>query len=189
MKLYKVFFIFILLQVSTIAASKLSLKYDNFEQAANAQNRIIFNMSSTKAGLITTDFQGVVKGAKITYTKDGMGSYKDISIQIDAKKLDTDNESRNEKMYEKCLEVEKNPHINVHIPGPIRLGELNKGTIEVRNKKHSIDIFIERLASADGQMSLVGKAVLSLKKLEIPDPSIWIATVHDEIEVNFYLIP
>ncbi|POB13441.1 YceI family protein [Halobacteriovorax sp. DA5] len=189
MKYYKIVFILIFLQVSNISASQLSLKYESFEQALNAQNRIIFNMSSTKAGVITTDFQGVVKVASITYKKNKNGRYKDISIKIDAKELDTDNESRNEKMYEKCLEVNQNPHIIVRIPGPVRLGELNPGIIEVRNKKHSVDIFIEKNIAADGKISLVGKSVLSLKKLEVPDPSIWIATVHDDIEVNFYLIP
>lgn len=189
MKFFKLLTILLLLQTSLFAESKLTLKYDSYEKALEAKNHIFFNMSSTKAGIITTDFKGAVKDAQITYSKDAKGNYKDISIVINAKQLDTDNDARNDKMYEQSLETEKYPKLTVRIPGPVRLGELNKGSIEVRNKKHSIVLFIEKVVSAEGEASLAGKSVLSLKKLEIPDPSIWIATVHDEVEVRFNVLP
>ncbi|MGI4992159.1 YceI family protein [Halobacteriovorax sp. GFR7] len=189
MKFIKLLTMLLLLQTSLHAESKLTLKYDSYDKALEAKNRIFFNMSSTKAGIITTDFKGVVRDAKITYSKDGKGNYKDISIVVDTKQLDTDNDARNEKMYEQSLETEKYPRLIVRVPGPVRLGELNKGSIEIRNKKHSIDLFIEKVVTTEGEASLAGKSVLSLKKLEIPDPSIWIATVHDEVEVKFYVVP
>lgn len=169
---------------SLLAESKINLNYTSYEEAKKGSSFVVFNMESTKAGMITTSFDGVVKEATISYKKT-KGSFKDIVIRIKATSLDTDNDSRNDKMYDKCLSVSKFPTIEVSIPGQVKLDNLNDAKISIRGKIHSIKV---RLSFDKKSQEVSGSADLSLKSLQIPDPSIWIASVRDKIEVKFKII-
>ena len=173
----------ILLSVTTWATT-LEINHSNYENGKKGANRIVFNMESTKAGMITTSFQGVVKKASLNYNKQEQG-FSDIELTVPVKQIDTDNDARNDKMYDKCFSANKFSDVKVKFSEMITYGKKQaKGSILIRGKWFPITIDVD-VKSASGKTTVNGSAKLSLKGLEIPDPSIWIASVRDLVELEF----
>ncbi len=165
-------------------AKTLTLQNSSYEIAEKSANFIRFDMKSTKIGLITTSFTGFVKNAKIDY-EESPTAYKNIAVSFLGRDLDTNISGRNEKMWSLCLETEKHSQIVLKIP------EISKVTapfkvaaeITVRGKTYPIQIEVGEVS----EQIISGQADLSLKGLDIPDPSILVAKVKDLIQIRFHL--
>lgn len=185
MKLLILFSFFIFANLSAKEVSGHFTTKD-FESGIKNNNKLTFEGESTKMGLITTKWNGVVKDFYIKLEEDGK-TVKEIEIVFPITSMDTDNTSRNEKMQNMCLGANEYKDIRVKIPGPIILdGKENKypGTILVRGKEKPVDVKLT--ANQVGEKVIAtGSAQLSFKNLEIPDPSIFVAKVSDVITVIF----
>lgn len=158
----------------------------DYDSGIKNTNKLTFEGESTKMGLITTKWHGVVKDFNVKLDENGK-TVKDIEILFPITSMDTDNSSRNDKMQNHCLGAAEYKDIKVKIPGPIILdGKENKypSTILIRGQEKPVDVTIT--ANLVGEKIIAtGSAQLSFKNLEIPDPSIFIAKVNDVITVIF----
>lgn len=144
-----------------------------------------FGLESTKAGLITTDVEGHVSEFVLSYELDDF-QVRDINLSFLARHMQTGSRGRDDKMWSYCLDAEHHPRIEVQIPGP--LGPTPKGPVKarmnVRGKWHPI--VVELSTTRSSSRTLVrGRAKVSLSELGIPDPSIWVAKVDDQVEIDF----
>ena len=159
----------------------------DYDKALTNSSRIVFNMESTKAGIITTSFEGVVKDFSVDYILKN-NNFKNIKLSMKAVSFDTDNDGRNEKMQELCLESGKFPNISISLSEDYKVGtntEL-KGQITIKSISYPILVKLES-ETVDGRPVVKGSSSLSLKALAIPDPSIWIASVRDRVDIEFKL--
>jgi len=173
-----------LLTFSVYAIEK-NVTYASYEEALKGQDVISFDMESTKAGIITTGFSGVAKSFSVDYERVG-STFKNVTITVLVSSLDTDIDGRNEKMHELCFDFKNHEKIIVRLKANYQLGDSNiqKGSILIRGKWFDIDLLINSKIEGD-KVSISGTGSLSLKALAIPDPSIWIASVRDLVELNF----
>lgn len=158
----------------------------DYDTGIKNTNKVVFEGESTKMGLITTKWDGVVKDFSVVLEEDE-NAVKTIHLSFPISSMDTDNNSRNEKMQKMCLEEEKYKDIQVKIPGPIILdGKENKyqGSIFIRGKEKPLEVKLTANKIGD-KIIAMGNAQLSFKDLEIPDPSILIAKVADAITIIF----
>ncbi len=185
MKLLIVSFLF--LMHFSVYSKTDSFQYSSYEAAMKASSRIVFNMESTKAALITTSFSGVSKSFSLDYLRE-KSVLKNVTIFVDTNLLDTDNSSRDEKMRELCFESEKFPQLIVKLKNDYIIGSSGDtaAQIKIRDKWYPITLNLETV-SKEGIVQVKGKTSLSLKGLNIPDPSIWIASVRDTVELDFLL--
>jgi hypothetical protein len=181
--------LFFLLSISlfSVAAVEKNVAYTNYEDALKALDTISFDMESTKAGLITTGFTGVAKSFSLDYERVG-NTFKNMTITILVASLDTDIDGRNEKMHELCFDYKNFDKIIVRLKNNFEIGDslIQKASILVRGKWFDINLSIQ--SSIQGDKTLIsGSSAVSLKALLIPDPSIWIASVRDLVDLKFKL--
>ncbi|OUS00207.1 hypothetical protein A9Q84_03210 [Halobacteriovorax marinus] len=178
--------ILLLLLISfNLSATEIKFTSADYDQALENKSTIIFDMESTKAGFITSGFKGVAKSFSVDFKRVG-DTFKDVKITIPVSAMDTDIDARNEKMYEECFDFKNNQNIIVKFKSAYLLGfnGIQKGSILIRGKWFDIDLKID--SKMVGGVTLInGSSSLSIKDLEIPDPSIWIASVRDLIELTF----
>jgi len=163
----------------------------NFEESESSRDYLKFIGSSTKFKIITTKFEGYAKEFTVTYDKKG-ANISNVVISITANQLDTDSSSRNEKMFSKCLEIDKYPNITGKLDKTILIGNNASGEAEisltikdkvlVRNLKYN---FLEK----DGKFQIHFTTDFSFIEAGIADPSIVIAKVAEifQIEGNITL--
>lgn len=185
----KYIFIFLLLTTSLYAKSyKREFKYSDFYQAKTAPSFLRFDMESTKMGMMTTSFHGVAKKFDVNFgLKDNTLTNTVVHFRVE--ELDTDVNDRNKKMYNLCFEKDKFPDLIVTLNGPYIIGKTKKSvaaTMNVRGKNKQIQIMLD-ITKKGNKLIVTGVSQVSLKALEIPDPSIWIAKVKDKIELRFNL--
>ncbi|MCO4792079.1 MAG: YceI family protein [Bacteriovoracaceae bacterium] len=164
-------------------------KSDTFKKSLKSNCYMKFDMESTKAGMITTAFTGVVKNIQTAFNWNG-SEFANALIKFNVKDMDTDNDSRDEKMYEKSFESDKHPIITVQIGGPLTAGS-HQGVdalMTVRGQRKEIKVNLETSVNPNGYFVISGNSSVSLKALGIPDPSIWIASVRDRVDIKFKLI-
>jgi len=179
-------FIFSLLSLNFALAEDLKFSAANYDEAAKQESKIEFKMESTKLGLVTTGFTSYVRDFVIHYDKSS-NAFDNVVVTIMANSLDTDNSSRNEKMYDLCLSVSKYKEITVRLTGKVELSDTPRpfpALLNIRGKDNKIDILL-RLVKEGEKEFVQGEAKVSLKGLEIPDPSIFIAKVKDQVNLNF----
>ncbi len=169
-----------------LSAKEQVYKFKNYEEAKKAEDFIRFAGSSTKFGLITTGFDGYAKDFKVNYDLTG-NQLSGLDVIVVASELDTDVNSRNEKMVKDILNKEKFPAINVKIPEKVLLTEGEQTismqfTVKDKQVTKPVKVKVENVA---GRFHITGSADLGIKELSLPDPSIAIAKVRDEIELNF----
>lgn len=156
-----------------------------YEDAESSEHYIRFDMKSTKAGMFTTSFTGFVKDFTVsTHKKADMLSGGIIKFKVLS--LDTDSDSRDEKMHNKCFSHTQFPELIVKFKDSIKFNsevDIN-GTINVRGKDKPIKIHVKVDKKGD-VIQILGTAKVKLTELEIPDPSIFIATVTDEVVLLF----
>ncbi|MCB9091228.1 MAG: YceI family protein [Halobacteriovoraceae bacterium] len=165
-------------------------KAKNFEEAKkNETTQLQFVVTSTKVGIFSSDVDGYAKEFSYSAEVDSKKNIiNNMKVVIPVMSMDTDGEGRDEKLHNLCLSHDKFPTIEVLIPGNLFL---NKGkTIEVlgdvtiRGKKKKAVVEIQGDLK-DGVLVVSGKSSWSLKEMEIPDPSIAVAKLSDEIRINF----
>lgn len=181
----KVLFLFLL--TNLCFGEVVNFSSDDYEKSLNAKSKIVFNMESTKAGIITTSFQGVVKEFNLDY-KLTNNTFENVTLILKANSLDTDIDGRNEKMHELCLSAKEFSNIIIRLKEDYVVGNEKEvaGQIKIKSSWYPIVIKIESEKS-DGLIKLKGSSSVSLKKLSIPDPSIWIASVRDRVDIEFNL--
>ncbi len=160
----------------------LKLNSNSYDEAKAAAQFLRFDMKSTKAGLLTTSFTGFVKKAEVTF-QESATAYTDIVMSFEGADMDTDVSGRNQKMWDKCLDVKNHPKVVVKV-ARIEKGQTPQRVLAVIHILGQDHTFTMNVVRSDDR-SLGGEAVLSLKELKIPDPSIFIASVSDEIRVSF----
>ncbi|EQC46564.1 YceI family protein [Bacteriovorax sp. Seq25_V] len=176
------FLISLLLILSNVCAKEVAIDYESYKDALNGANKIVFDMESTKAGFITTGFSGVVKSFKLNYEID-QENIKDAKVYFFVANLDTDIDARNEKMLNLCLEAEKYPVIMVEL-GNLEIGKSEKDSeIQIRGQKYPLKVNVE-VGKIDDVFKVKFNSKISLKGFNIPDPSIFIASVRDLIEIH-----
>lgn len=166
----------------------LKFQSEDFDHAAKAESYLRFDMKSTKMGLLTTSFSGYVKSFDLSYKQEA-DAFQNVTIRFQAQSLDTDVGARNTKMWELCFDYKTHPEIILSFPGPIRMSDNQAlGTIRVRGVEKPIQISFRTVRENNIVQSIEGTAMLSLKGLELPDPSILVAKVKDEIQVSFRIV-
>lgn len=181
--IFFIFFIFL-----TTAKAK-NYKFENYDQAKDSYNYVMFESESTKLGFITTSYDGYVKEYDVNFKRDG-DDLKDIEVKIMTSSFDTDNSSRDEKMFESILEVEKYPHMifksnekmslkegEVEISGKLKIKEVQKNVV--------LKLVIEK---KENVFYIKGITAISLKDFNVPDPSIAIASVRDQHDLKFGIL-
>ncbi|MBT3236606.1 MAG: YceI family protein [Bdellovibrionales bacterium] len=167
-----------------------SFSYSSYEAAVKAATHLHFEMESTKAGIITTGFTGVVKKFDTTFVRQGKAIQSGATISFAVKDMDTDVDGRNEKMYTQCFSAKEYPTIKVQLGAPITIGVAEQSypaTINLRGAELPITIRVTIKEVAEGIL-VSGNSNVTLSALKIPDPSIWIATVRDMVEIKFKLL-
>ncbi len=176
---------FILLsQLSFAQELKKDFHLESYKMATKAETYIKFENKSTKFGLLTTSYDGYAKDFSVSYSYKDQ-SFSGVKVTVKGNSIDTDVDARNEKMHDLCLETKTYPDIIVTLSSVVKVqaDEQNvPATILVRGKSKPIEI---KMTVKENEV--VGKAKLSFKELEIPDPSIAIAKVKDEINLEFKL--
>lgn len=160
----------------------------SFEAAAKNSNQLKFSVESTKVGLFSSDVPGYVKSFVARANLNGkMISNMELILKSDS--FDTDGDSRDEKLKELCLSSQKYPEIKIKLLKDYELGSGEvkiPAEVEIRGKKKNEEVEIEIKSNGDFLIVSV-ESEWSLKEMEIPDPSIAIAKLSDEIEIDVKL--
>jgi polyisoprenoid-binding protein YceI len=142
-------------------------------------------MASTKVGLVTTSFHGYVKKFSLNYVLEG-DKVKFAKLSLPVEQMDTDSEGRNSKMREQCLDYRKHPEIVLTLTETLPIdGQIHSvpATISLRGADRPIVLNVK--ARRDGRKILAEiDGALSLKELEVPDPSIFVARVRDRVDLK-----
>jgi polyisoprenoid-binding protein YceI len=165
--------------------TKKDFHFETYKMASKADSFLKFENKSTKFGLLTTSYDGYAKDFTLTY------SYKDktfsgVKVSLKADTLDTDVDARNEKMRDLCLETKNNPEIIVTLSSVVKVSSEEQNvpaSILIRGKSKPIEL---KMIVKENEVS--GKARLSFKEMELPDPSIAIAKVKDDIDLQFKIL-
>ena len=161
---------------------------ESYGDAMKSDCFIKFDMESTKAGFITTSFTGVVKKFSTIFNWNGE-EFANTLLKIKIADIDTDNSARDSKMNEETFSSDKFSDLVVQIGGPLNTG-IHKnvpGLLTVRGKIKEITLNLEITVSKDKDYVIKGDTKMSIKQLELPDPSIFIASVRDRVDLNFQI--
>jgi polyisoprenoid-binding protein YceI len=163
----------------------------SYAEAAKSENFVRFDMKSTKFGLVTTSFSGFAKKFSVSGTVTGNGSVDKISnakLSFNVSDMDTDVDSRNEKMWNLCFSYKEHPTIEITLDTPIDINQNDQivtAQLSLRGYSKPIKVTLNATTEGSGGYFVEGESDVSLKSLEIPDPSIVIAKVKDEIHLQF----
>lgn len=163
-----------------------SNSFENFNDAKKSESYLKFVVESTKVGLFSSDVDGYVKKftAKVDEDKNQLSN---MVVEFPVDSMDTDSESRDEKLHNLCMEKTSFPTFKITIKGPLKIEgkkQIVDAILTVRGKEKIAPISLT-LSENEGQIQAMGKSVLSLKELEIPDPSIAVAKLSDDIKIEF----
>tara|TARA_B100001248_G_scaffold262724_1_gene261628 strand:- start:19187 stop:19780 length:594 start_codon:yes stop_codon:yes gene_type:complete len=186
----RILFVFILLFYVLAHAGNISgeCDYNDYDSAAEAENQLKFTVVSTKVGLFSSDVDGYVKHFRYK-AEEKDGKLRDMEVTFYAKDMDTDNKSRDEKLHNKCMQYKDYPKLVIHIPGPLVIDAKEhelEGWVMMFGKKKTFKIKMH--ANEDsGDLDVVAHSTWTLSGMEIPDPSIAVARLSDEIQLNIKL--
>jgi hypothetical protein len=179
--------ILLLLLSTSLFAKEYSqqFSYKEFYSAKTSNSYLRFDMKSTKLGMLTTDFFGVAKKFNISFDKTG-DMIDRASVNFKILDLDTDVNDRNKKMYNLCFDYKKYPELTITLNKPIKINSevIIPAIILIRGKKKTINLKV-KVTQKENKLIVSGISKVSLKALEVPDPSIWIAKVDDSFNLNF----
>lgn len=168
-------------------AKETIIKHGSYKEAeSDSGNFLKFTGNSTKFKIFTTDFTGYVKDYRVNYIKNN-NALSHIVVTIVAKEIDTDNDSRNSKMYEKCLLVEQYQTITAKILSDIVLQEVTDKEVEVELKikdKAIVRKLNYTLSKNEGGYQVSFKTDFSFIEAGIADPSIAIAKVAEMFTIE-----
>lgn len=161
----------------------------DYKTAKNSKTFLKFTGKSTKLGIVTTEFDGYAKKFSISYNLDQL-KIDQVKIKIDSKSFDTNSQSRNEKMNSLCLASDKFPEIIGTIPNSIDLNVLDQMIVAdffILGQNRKIPMKLH-LTKSDESIHFKLNGFFSLKEWNIADPSIMIAKVQDQFELEFETI-
>lgn len=163
-------------------------EFNSFNEAKEGESQLKFIVESTKVGMFSSDIDGYVKkfSYSTNYDKESK-TLENMKLEFSPSEMDTDNDDRNEKLQKYCLDHEKFPKIKINIIGKLDLKNKNnqelKGVVILRGQKKNFDItFINN--STENKLRLKASTVWGLKEMEIPDPSILVAKLSNEIRIH-----
>lgn len=184
-----ILFIILLLSSSLVTAESFEkeIKHKTFEEAQKAQD-IVWTVESTKVGLFSSDVDGYVLNYKYSGNLDKENLIlRNMTLTFPISQMNSDSASRDNKLHNKCLGKDQYKNIVVKLTGPIFLKEKRQrvydGTVLIRGKNKPFKIKIKPSIS-NNHLVLVAQTTWSLKQLEIPDPSIAVAKLSDDIRIN-----
>ena len=163
--------------------------YKDYSAAKSGESSLIFKAESSKLGFIHSSFEGRALRFGIGYDRSGDILQK-MRIHVDAKSFDTDNNARNNKMNELCLESQKFPEIIGEYSSPIDLNAGNQSIVIAFTFKGKQELLPMKLTSnkIGNSFKVKIEGPISLKAWNIPDPSIAIASVKDQFDLLFEAI-
>ena len=172
-----------------LSAEDLSRKFyfSNFDQAEKSSNYLRFDMKSTNVWILNNNFHGFVKDFAIDIRRLEKGSISQVRLYFTVTAMDTDNRRRNKKMHDYCLAKKDHPQIVVDTKSPIAIYDRQHkvlASITVRGKEKQIELDL-KVKKSDKRLEFSGMCPLSLSKLEIPKPSIFLSKVKDQVNVSF----
>lgn len=174
----------------TAWAGQQEFQTANYKEAKSAESYLRFDMASTKMGLVTTSFTGFVKKFS------AQGEIKDQQLQSGARvefqvqDMDTDINGRNEKMWEKCLDYKNHPQMKLVLSKSVPLnGEEMEvpALISLRGQEKPVNLKVKAVRE-EGKIIFDLRGEISLKAFEIPDPSIFVASVRDKVEIKGHIL-
>lgn len=164
------------------------VNYADYETAKKSKPFLKFTVKSTKVRLITSDVDGYVKNFK--YSFDYNRQYKiirNMKLAFFVKSMDTDIQSRDKKLHNYCLSHKKYPIITIEVRGPIFLNQMKEknypAQVSIRGKDKKVLVKLKNTFK-NNMMIMTGKSLWTFSKMEIPDPSIMIAKLSDEIRIE-----
>ncbi len=173
---------------------KGGFSFSNYDQAKGSDTQLKFTVVSTKVGLFSSEVDGYVKSFQYQANYDDKNQIlRDMVIRFDPKMMDTDGESRDEKLHEKCMEANQYPEVKVVIKSGAFLQEAREHTyssvVYLRGKEFEVPVKMKAIFDKDSQQIIVvGSSQWSVQSMGIPDPSIAVAKLSDEIDIHFQLI-
>lgn len=183
-------FLLVLFSIS-LSAKEINkeISYKSYDQAKSSKNRLQFIVESTKAGLFSSDVDGYVKVFSYSADLDDKNMIlRNMKIVFNPKTMDTDDESRDKKLHNLCMSYKKYPQVEINVQGPMFLKtskpQKYKGTVKIRGKVKPFEIELLSENKNSEYIMIKGNANWSLKGMEIPDPSIFIAKLSDEIRIQ-----
>ncbi|MFZ4712262.1 MAG: YceI family protein [Bacteriovoracaceae bacterium] len=173
-----------LLSASALAAplSQKIYHYEKYNEAKKAPSQIKFMNASKEFGLFTHNYDGMALDFKIQYLVKEK-SFTEVKVEIPVTSIDTDNNDRNKKMHTLCFEAADYPYLTITFLEPVKMDGSEQSIpakINIRGHDKPITIHIK---ASETQVS--GTSKMSFKELDIPDPSIAIASIKDEINLEF----
>lgn len=175
----------VLLTTLTLPAigAELKLSSATYEEAEKADTYFKFIGHSRKLGIIGTSFEGYAKQATLSFERKGE-TLVGLRLRIPVAALDTDSNSRNEKMRDTCLSEKEFPEIAIRLLEPVAVNAEQQelaGEMRVRGERVPLRLRVHR----EGGDTYKGESSFKLSDAKIPDPSIAIASVRDEFELEF----
>lgn len=192
-KFFLVLFTYVLTSQVYCAEIVHSYIHKNYSSAEKSQSFLKFIGQSKKLGFISASFTGHAKKFFIK-AKFQDGVFSQVEVSFPVLEIDTDNSIRNDKMHQETLgylEKKSFSHkIQVFLESPIKAGTGQRevpAMMVIRGKQKKISVNLEVKKRGDEYL-VSGESSLSIKFLELPDPSIAVATVLDTITVKFFII-
>lgn len=160
----------------------------SYVEAKKAESQLKFTVESTKVGLFSSDVDGFVKTFSYSADIDKENFIlRDIKLSFKAIDMDSDSSDRDSKLHHLCMEVTKYPNIKIRFERPIFLRDkkVNEvlGIVSIRGKEKSFKAKVQSITNPKG-FKLRILSDWSLKEMEIPDPSILVAKLSDEIKIS-----
>lgn len=187
---YLAFLFFTFIVTHNLHAETLEINKMSYKEAKSADVFVRFDMASTKFGLITTSFSGFARKFKVSGDIKNDVLQAGAQIEFAVKDLDTDINGRNEKMWSQCLDEKNHPTVRLTLNQAVPLtGELKDipATLNVRGADKNIVLKVKSVSISDN-ISFDISGSVSIKELQIPDPSIAIASVRDRIDIVSHLV-
>lgn len=167
-------------------AKEQNYNFNSFEEAKKSEEFLSFTGESTKFKIITTNFTGFVKKFNLQYDLNSDQMTK-MRVTIDTKSIDTDNSSRNEKLYNLCLKTDNFPQLTVVIDQKLKLIDGQEAQVDavltIKDKTFTRLIKFKVTKLAIGY-KISFTSDFSLKEASIDDPSIIIAKVNDLFQLS-----
>lgn len=180
----KLFFVLLLFSASFVSAQILNYK------VVPEQSSLAFDVSAQMHDVhgISKDFSGTISGdpKDITLAK--------ITIRLDPKNFDTDNQKRDKVMREKSLEIEKYPFIEFESTAieaankglnPYESAEVTvKGVLKLHGVERQVNIPI-RVVWAERQLVADGALDLKLDDYTIFRPKVLFFRLQNDVKIRF----
>lgn len=155
-----------------------------------------FEVETTQLGFLTSKVSGFATEYEAQALFDDQSlKVSQMKVMVKSDGMDTRNRMRDKKLHGLCLSSNDYPEMIFTIDSPIAIADDDKsgfkevkGKALIRSKTFPIVIKLKASKANRNGESLVlveGMAYLSLKSLEIPDPSISVAKLSDTIKVEF----